>query len=103
MSYTITVSFDENNEFQYKLLDEDIASLSRSDASEWLHREYEALECAPRNPIGKILLLDIILDVAKYGGKARFASDDWGTHFAKCCAAILKRDACIDVPNLTVR
>jgi hypothetical protein len=103
MPYAVTVSFGQNSEFEFKCLDPEVQSLTREEASHWLHQEYEALECAPRNPIGKILLLDIILDVAKYGGEARFAGGgDWAKRFALCCAAALKRDVRIDVPNLVV-
>jgi hypothetical protein len=103
MPYNVAVSFGPNNEYEIKVPDDDIRSLTREDASQWLHREYEALECAPRNPVGKILLLDIVLDVAKYGGEDHFAANDvWSKRFAACCAAALKRDIRIDVPNLTV-
>jgi hypothetical protein len=104
MLYTITVSFGENSEYAFKVHNEEIQAISREEASQWLHGEYEALECAPRNPVGKILLLDIMLDVAKYGGEGHFsANDDWAKRFAACCAAVLKRDAQIDVINLVVR
>lgn len=105
MLYTVTVSFGPNIEFEYKLLDQDVQPLPREEASRWLRAEFEALECAPRNPIGKILLLDVVLDVAKYSGEGRFAADEaWGRHFARCCAATLQRDTItIDVPNLVVR
>lgn len=104
MFYTVTVSFGPNSEYEFKFLDQDVQPLSREEASRWLHGEFEALECSPRNPIGKILLLDIILDVAKYGGEARFAAGgDWAKHFALCSAAALKRDTVrVDVPNLVV-
>jgi len=105
MLYTVTVSFGPNIEYEYKFLDQEVKPLPREEASHWLHAEFEALECAPRNPIGKILLLDVILDVAKYGGDARFAAGgEWAKRFALCCAAALQRDTItIDVPNLIVR
>lgn len=104
MLYTVTVSFGQNNEYEFKFHDEDVKPLAREEASHWLHAEYDALECAPRNPIGKILLLDVILDVAKYAGEDRFAKGgEWAKHFALCCAAALKRDTIrIDVLNLVV-
>lgn len=101
MSYTVTVSFGQNSEYEFKVPED--RSLTRDDASQWLHREYETLDCAPRNPVGKVLLLDVILDVAKYGGEAHFAAaDEWARRFASCCAAALKRDARIDVLNFVV-
>jgi hypothetical protein len=105
MLYTVTVSFGQNNEYEFKFLDKDVQPLAREEASHWLHAEFEKLDCTPRNPVGKILLLDVILDVAKYGGEAHFAqADDWAKRFALCCAAALKRDTIsIDIPDLTVR
>ncbi|MDD5249184.1 MAG: hypothetical protein PHY45_09370 [Rhodocyclaceae bacterium] len=103
MPYTVTVSFGQNSEFEFKSLDPDVQHMTREEASRWLHQEYESLECAPRNPIGKILLLDVLLDVAKYAGAARFAAGgEWAQRFAQCCAAALKRDVRIDVPNFVV-
>lgn len=104
MLYTVTVSFGQNNEYEYKFLDNEVLPVQREEASHWLHAEYEALDCAPRSPIGKILLLDVILDVAKYGGEDRFAAGDaWAKRFALYCAVALKRDTIrVDVPNLVV-
>ncbi|MGE5468046.1 MAG: hypothetical protein ACM3Y9_11545 [Ignavibacteria bacterium] len=103
MPYNVVVSFGQNSEFEFKVSDAQVSALSRDDASQWLHAEYEALECAPRNPVGKILLLDTILDVAKYGGEARFAAGgEWALRFAACCAAALRRDTRVDVLNLVV-
>lgn len=104
MLYTVTIAFGQNNEYEFKFHDQDVQAVSREDASHWLHGEYETLECAPRNPVGKILLLDVIIDVAKYGGEARFAENgEWAKRFAVSCAAALKRDTIrVDVENLVV-
>lgn len=104
MLHTVVVSFGPNAEFEYKLHDQEVRALSREEATQWLQREFEALDCAPRNPIGKILLLDIILDVAKYSAEERFAAGgEWPKRFALCCAATLKRDTIrVDVPNLLI-
>lgn len=105
MLYTVTVSFGQNCEYEFKFLDKEVQPLSREEASHWLHTEFDELECAPRNPVGKILLLDVILDVAKYGGESRFAKgDEWAKRYALCCAAALQRDTiCVDVPDLVIR
>lgn len=104
MLYTVIVSYGPNSEYEFKFPDQDVHPLSREEASHWLHGEFEAMECASRNPVGKILLLDVILDVAKYGGEARFAAGgDWARRFALCCAVALRRGTVrVDVPNLMV-
>ncbi|HEX8989241.1 MAG TPA: hypothetical protein VF816_14880 [Rhodocyclaceae bacterium] len=103
MTCTVTVSFGRNSEYQYHFHDDEVGTLSRDEAKAWLHAEYESLECQPRNPVGKILLLDVMLDVAKYGGESHFAApDDWAKRFALCCAAAMTRDVRIDVANLVV-
>jgi hypothetical protein len=52
-------------------------------AREWLHDEFDELECTPSNPVGKVLVLDVILNVAKYGGEQRFAQGgEWARQFA---------------------
>ena len=104
MLYTVTVVFGQNAEYEFHFHDADVKPVSREEASTWLHDEFEELECAPRNPVGKILLLDVILDVAKYGGEDRFAKDaNWAKRFALCCAAALQRDTIrVDVLNLII-
>lgn len=104
MLYTVAVSFGRNNEYEYKFHDADVQQLPRDEARHWLHQEFEALECAPRSPVGKVILLDMILDVAKYGGEDRFAENgEWGRQFALCCAAALGRATIrVDIPNLVV-
>lgn len=105
MFQTITVSFDPANEFEFRCPTDKVQALGREEASRWLHTEFDALECEPRNPMGKILLLDVIIDVAKYAGASRFAAQDgWGERFALCCAAALGRDGIrVDVPDMVIR
>lgn len=60
------------------------------------------MECVPTNPVGKILLVDMILNVAKYGGEERFkAQGEWVQRFVNAVAASLKRAVVrIDVRSL---
>ena len=105
MSYTVIVSFGQNNEYEFKVDDATASSLGREEASRWLNQEFQALECEPRSMVGKILLLDVIVDVARYSGENRFRDDSaFGHRFAACCYAALKRDGIrIDVPEMVVR
>lgn len=104
MAYQVTVVFPRGKEFEIKLLESDLIGCSRDSANVWLDREWVALECEPLNPVGKILLLDKILGVAKYGGAKRFAEDDhWARQFGRCVALLLERPMVrVDVADLKV-
>lgn len=58
----------------------------------------------PSNPVGQVLILDVILNVAKYGGENRFAQgSDWAHQFVRCVARVLDRPSIrIDVPGFVV-
>ena len=58
MIYDLTVVFENGQEFQAKFQKADLQNLTREAAREWLHKEFDTLECEPRNPVGKLILLD---------------------------------------------
>ena len=102
--YTVTVAFRADREYEFRVHADDIADLTKDRAREWLHDEFDALECTPSNPMGKVLILAVILNVAKYGGESRFAQGGpWSRQFAACVAVALDRPAIrIDVPGFVV-
>ncbi|MDD5297026.1 MAG: hypothetical protein PHU46_08940 [Rhodocyclaceae bacterium] len=104
MSHTVIVSFGSNREYEFRFAGDEVAGTSRDIARRWLHEQFDALECEPRNPMGKMLLLDMILDVAKYSGEKHFMEkDDWAQTYAQNVAAVLDRPAArVDVENLKV-
>lgn len=104
MTYTVTVAFGPSREYEVQVSDADKAATSRDQARAWLAREFEALECTPTNPMGKVLVLDMILNVAKYGGESRFQEGgEWAQSFARMVAASLDRPALrVDVPGFIV-
>ena len=88
MSSIVNVVFEHNRE--YELIAH--AELSREEANRWLNAQWEELECEPSNPMGKVLVLDKILSVAKYGGEKRFASPgEWSQRYADVVATVLER------------
>ncbi|MCB1776227.1 MAG: hypothetical protein KDI50_02215 [Candidatus Competibacteraceae bacterium] len=104
MSYTVTVSFDRKKEYEIMLHDDEMQSLNKEQARTWLIREFEELECVPSNPTGKILLLDMVLNVARYGGEDRFEeAGEWARCYAIAVAVVLERPAIrVDVGNFVV-
>ena len=94
MPYTVTVVFGTNREYEFSLHDTDVAGTTKDQARSWLAKEFEDLECTPSNPMGKVLVLDMILNVAKYGGEGRFEQGtEWARKFAIVTAAALDRPA----------
>ncbi len=104
MSQHVTVSFGAEREYEITVHDKEADALTRDQARAWLSREFEALECTPSNPMGKILVLDMILNVAKYGGEDRFKEGgEWARQFAAATAVALGRGAIrVDVASFTV-
>ena len=81
-----------------------MVATTKDQARNWLAREFEDLECTPSNPMGKVLVLDMILSVAKYGGESRFEQgSEWAKKFALMSAAALDRQAMrVDVAAFVV-
>lgn len=104
MSYTVTVVFGGNREYEFTPHDAEVAAMTKEQARSWLAKEFEVLECTPSNPMGKVLLLDMILNVAKDGGENRFEqATHWAKKFAVVTAAGLDRPAVrIDVSAFLV-
>ena len=104
MAYTVVVAFGATREYTFDLHDADVLAMSKEQARAWLAQEFEVLECTPSNPMGKVLALDMILNVAKYGGEPRFREGgEWARQFACATAATLGRPAIrVDVAAFVV-
>jgi hypothetical protein len=100
----VIVSFGPDAEFEYKIPAAEVAGQPADAARQWFDREFIALECDVPSPIGKVLIVDRVLSVAKYAGAQRFRTQpDWATAFARNTAIMLGRDLVrVDVPNYTV-
>jgi hypothetical protein len=104
MSQQIIVSFGADKDHEFMVHPADKVGLDKDAARAWLAKEFEDLECTPSNPMGKVLVLDMILNVAKYGGEARFqAGGDWAHRFAAVVAVSLDRPIVkVDVASFVV-
>jgi hypothetical protein len=104
MSRRVIVSFGQDIEFEYFVPAADMAAQTAEAARQWFDREFVALECDVPSPIGKVLIADRVLSVAKYAGAERFRDQgDWARQFARNTAVMLDRDLVrVDVPNYTV-
>jgi hypothetical protein len=104
MSRRVIVSFGQDTEFEFFVPAADMAALTADAARQWFDREFVALECDVPSPIGKVLIADRVLSVAKYAGAERFRDQhEWAREFARNTAVMLDRDLVrVDVPNYTV-
>lgn len=104
MRRQVIVSFGADKEFEFQLSSADLAGTTANEARQWFEREFAALECDVATPIGKVLLADFILSVARYAGERRFKEQPaWAEQFARNAAVLLARDLVrVDVVNNTV-
>jgi hypothetical protein len=93
MHQHVIVSFGNDKRFEYKLTSEDTSGLTADAARKWFDREFVELECDVPAPMGKVLLVDRILSVARYSGERRFREHpDWAVQFARNAVAMTGRE-----------
>ena len=64
MARTLTVVFGSGKEFEFTLGDSELAAVTEDAAWRWFDREYAELDCQASSPVGKVLVIDKILNVA---------------------------------------
>lgn len=93
MLYHVTVSFGKDKEYQYKFSQAELAESSPEEARRWFDKEFSELQCEPVRPMGKVLIIDKIINVAREGGEQRFIDGkSWATQFARYTSLALGRD-----------
>jgi len=104
MLYHVVVSFGKEREYQFKFSQAELAESSPEEARRWFDKEYADLNCEPSNPMGKVLIIDKILGIARNGGEQRFIDGKtWATQFARYTALALSRDTIrVDVAEMTI-
>ena len=105
MAYTVSVKFGENESYEIKVSDQEVAGSTPEAARRWLGQQFNDMGCVPSNPTGKVLLVDKILGVARAIGDKPFArSESLARDFARnAVLAWEKRSVSIDLNDLTVR
>lgn len=89
----VIVAFGKEQEYQFKFSPADLAQSTPEEARRWFDKEYSDLKCEPVTPMGKVLIIDKILEVARRGGAQRFIDGkSWAEHFARYAALTLARD-----------
>lgn len=105
MNYFVAVSFGKDSVYEYRLSDSELAGRSVEEARRWFDKEFADLDCEPSNPVGKVLIIDKILSVARSAGEARFsaARAGWAQDFVRNTALALGRDTVrIDIAAFSI-
>ena len=104
MIYHVIVTFGKDKQYEFKMSDTELTGHSAEEARRWFDKEFTDLECEPSNPVGKVLIIDKILSVARYGGETRFAEGKgWANDFARYTAMALGRDTIrVDVASFAI-
>ena len=93
MLYHVTVSFGKDKEYRFEFSPSDLAESSPEEARRWFDKEFTDLKCEPSSRMGKVLIIDKILLIARDGGEQRFIDGKtWATKFARYTALALGRD-----------
>ncbi len=74
MARTLTVVFGSGKEYDFTIGTDELAAVTEDAAWRWFDREYTELDCQASSPVGKVLVIDKILNVAKFSGEARFSA-----------------------------
>jgi hypothetical protein len=92
MACHLSIVFADGGQLDYELSDADIGGMTAVAAHEWLDREYEAAGCVPSNPVGKLLMADKIVSLAKSQSRRAFdPPTPWVMDFLRATAAALER------------
>jgi hypothetical protein len=92
MGCHVTVITEKGERYEFELHDADLAGLDARKAQEWLGEEFEKAGCVPTNPVGKLLLADKILCLAKTQEDSAFAEPSpWVRSFVRAAAAAIGR------------
>ncbi len=104
MHHHVIVSFGKDNDLEFRFGAQDLAGTTAEQARRWFDREFVDFECDVATPVGKILLADRILAVARYAGERHFReTPDWAEQFAHNAALLLGKQLIrVDVANNTL-
>ncbi len=92
MSCHITVILPDGTPQNFELHEAELAGMDSRQAQDWLGQEFEAAGCVPTNPVGKLLLADKILCLAKTQSPQAYAqATPWVKAFLRAAACAMGR------------
>jgi hypothetical protein len=101
MSCRVTVVLADGERLEFDVPARDMATCDSHMAHEWLAREFETAGCVTANPMGKLLLADKVLSLAKTVPVAAFAEPTpWLRDYFKAVACAIGRPVVtVDLAN----
>jgi len=92
MACHLSVVFADGEQLDYELSDAELGGMTVAAAQDWLDREYEAAGCVPTNPVGKLLMADKIVGLAKSQSRRAYSPPGaWVKDFLRATAVALQR------------
>ncbi len=92
MGCHVTIVSGSGERYEFELHAADLAGMDAHKAQEWLGQEFESAGCVPTNPVGKLLLADKILCLAKTQKETAYAEPTpWVKSFVLAAAASIGR------------
>lgn len=100
----VVVAFAPDREYELRLTAGDKPLPPPQEGDLWLSQQFDELGCTPRSLVGKVLVLDKVLEVAREAGEKRFAGDiAWAESYARAVLAALNRETVrVDIAQNTV-
>lgn len=98
MNSDIAISFAPDSACHFTVDHGSIDGIDKNSAADWFNRQFDALGCKLPNPTGKIIMRNVVVQVAKAAGEPRFKTDPkWAELFAQNCAALFRQQNLVNV------
>ena len=92
MRGSVIVSFAPGRDYELRITAGDKPLPTAQEGDQWLAQQFDELGCTPRSLVGKVLVLDKVLEVAREAGEKRFGGDiAWAEQYARAVLATLNR------------
>lgn len=100
----IVVLFGSDSPIRFVVEERELVAVEKNSAAAWFTEQFDLLGCHARSPTGKLMMRNVVVDVATAAGQSRFDSDpQWSSQFALNCAALFKPNGVqIDVGACTL-
>jgi hypothetical protein len=77
---------------EFKLIGADLVGCTRRDADDWLGKEFVAAGCVPSDPVGKLILADKVIQLARtIPAKTLVTPTPWLHEYLRAVACALER------------